>query len=235
MASVRPVELGRIPLAGLLLTVLALAACLQRPPRIVPPAGPVAAVEGFGSASIAGAEATIKGKFGFVFRRPGFGRIEAVDPIGRTTFLIFFRGDKAWFVLPGRKIYAEDGAEIMMERFLGVALLPDQAVRLLSGTWEAGPEAVGKPEAEGGWSVDRDGAGRVSRGVCGGFSFTVREFFPGDGVPREIGLEGPETSGRVKVLKLGFNPPPREEAFDVAFLRAFSPKTWEEIVELLDR
>jgi hypothetical protein len=234
MASVRPVEHDRVRLAGALLIVLALAACLQRHPRIVPPAGAVAAVEGFGSASIAGAEASIKGKFGFVFRRPGLGRIEAVDPIGRTAFLIFFRGDRAWFVLPGRKVYAEDGAEIMMERFLGVALLPDQAVRLLSGTWEAGKEAVGKLVGESGWSVERDGAGRISRGIRDGFSFTVREFFPGDGVPREIGLEGPRTSGRVKVLKLGFNPPLRQEAFDLAFLRAFSPKTWEEIVELLD-
>ena len=83
--------------------------------------------------------------------------------------------------------------------------------------------------------MDRDAGGRVARGVRGGFSFTVRGFFPGDGVPREIGLEGPGTSGRVKVLKLGFNPPPREEAFDVAFLRAYAPKTWEEILELLDR
>jgi hypothetical protein len=235
MASVRPVEHGRVLLAGALLIALALTACVHRPPRIVPPAGAVEAVEGFGWASIAGAEASIKGKFGFVFRRPGFGRIEAVDPIGRTAFLIFFRGDRSWFVLPGRKVYAEDGAGIMMERFLGVALLPDQVVRLLSGTWEAGKEAVVEPEGESGWSVDFDDAGRVARGVRGGFSFTVREFFPGDGVPREIGLEGPGTSGRVKVLKLGFDPPPREAVFDLAFLRAFSPKTWEEIVELLDR
>jgi hypothetical protein len=54
-------------------------------------------------------------------------------------------------------------------------------------------------------------------------------------VPREIGLEGPGTSGRVKVLKLGFNPPPRDDVFDTAFLRTFTPKTWPEILELLDR
>jgi hypothetical protein len=83
--------------------------------------------------------------------------------------------------------------------------------------------------------VDRDAGGRVARGVRGAFSFTVREFFPGDGVPREIGLAGPGTSGRVKVLKLGFDPPPREGTFDTAFLRVFAQKTWEEILELLDR
>jgi hypothetical protein len=39
----------------------------------------------------------------------------------------------------------------------------------------------------------------------------------------------------VKVLKLGFDPPPREGTFDTAFLRVFAQKTWEEILELLDR
>jgi hypothetical protein len=229
MGSVRPVDRGRVPLAAALLTVLVLTSCARRPPRLVPPSGGVEAVEGFGSASIAGLEASIKGKFGFVFRRPGLGRVEAVDPIGRTAFLILFRADRAWFVLPGRKVYAEDEAGVTMKRFLGVALLPDEAVRLLSGTWPSGAKA----EDEDGWTLGRDAGGRVARGVRGGFSFTVREYFPGDGVPREIGLEGPGTSGRVKVLKLGLDPPPREGTFDTAFLRLYARKTWEEILELL--
>ena len=232
MASIRPVERGRARFAGsLVLLLCGLGACAPRPPRLVPPPGGVEAVEGFGSASIAGAEASVKGKFGFVFRRPGFGRIEAVDPIGRTVFLIYFRDGRAWFVLPGRKIYAEDGADVMMERFLGVALRPDEVIRLLTGNWEAAAESGG----ETGWRVERDAQGRVERGESGEFSFAVRTFFPGDAVPREIGLAGPGTSGRIKILKLGFDPPPRPEVFDVAFLSAFAPKTWEEILELLDR
>lgn len=233
MGSVKPGARRRASLAAALLSALpfALTACAHRPPRLVPPSGGVQAVGGFGSASIAGAEASIKGKFGFVFRRPGFGRVEAVDPIGRTAFLILFRAGRAWFVLPGRKAYAEDEAGVMMERFLGIALLPDDMVRLLSGTWAPGAA----DEEPKGWAVDRDPGGRVARGVHGGFAFTVREYFPGDGVPREIGLEGPGTSGRVKVLKLGFDPPPREEAFDIGFLRSYAPKTWEEILEFLDR
>jgi len=213
-------------LAGILLAVSVLAACVRRPPHLVPPAGHVEAVEGYGSASIAGADASVKGKFGFVFRRPGLGRIEAVDPIGRTAFLIVVRGERAWFALPGRKVYAEDAAAVMMERFLGVALLPDEAVRLISGIWGDG---------ESGWSVEAGAGGHVDRGVCGEYSFTVLRYFPGDGVPREIALEGPGTSGRVKVLKLGFNPPPRDEVFAADFTRVFALKTWEEILELLDR
>jgi hypothetical protein len=37
------------------------------------------------------------------------------------------------------------------------------------------------------------------------------------------------------VLKLGFNPPLREAAFDVSFLRGYDLKTWAEILELTDR
>jgi hypothetical protein len=231
MGSIRPAERRRVPLAGSLLIVSAFIACAPRPPRLTPPAGGVQAVEGYGSASIAGAEASIKGKFGFVFRRPGLGRVEAVDPIGRTIFLIYFHDGRAWFVLPGRKVYAEDGAAEMMERFLGVALDPDEAIGLLSGTWPAAADAA---EA-GGWLVERDAAGRLGRGARGGASFTVRAYFPGDAVPREIGVEGSGASGRVKVLKLNFNPAPRDGIFDTGFLRAFAPKTWEEMRELLDR
>jgi len=193
----------------------------------VPPPGGVEAVEGFGSASIKGADASIKGKFGFVFRQPGLGRIEAVDPLGRTAFLIVVRGDRAWFVLPDRGVYAEDAAPVMMERFLGVALLPDEAVRLLSGSWGAG--------GDGAWAVERDAEGRGARGARDGFALTVRAFFPGGAVPREIAIEGPGASGRLKVLKLGFNPRPREEPFDTAFLRGYAAKTWEEILDLIDR
>lgn len=234
MGSGRPAARGPVPFAASLLTALALAACAPRPPRLVPPAAGVDAVEGFGSASIAGAEASVKGKFGFVFRKAGFGRVEAVDPIGRTAFLVIFREGRAWFVLPGRKAYAEDGADVMMERFLGVGLEPREAVLLLSGAWEAGAPVEPGPGEEA-WRLDRDAEGRVVRGAHGELSFAVKSFFPGDGVPREIALLGAGASGRVKVLKIALDPAPRDEAFDVAFLSRYAKKTWDELLELLDR
>jgi len=234
MGSNRPAAHGRVSLAAPLLIVFSLTACAPRPPRLVPPYGGVEAVEGFGSASIVGAEASVKGRFGFVFRGSGLGRIEAVDPIGRTAFLILFREGRAWFVLPGRKAYAEDAAGVMMERFLGVAIEPRDAVLLLSGAW--GARAPLEPgQGEDAWLLDHDAEGRVVRGAHGEFSFAVKSFFPGDGVPREIALAGPDTSGRVKVLKAAFNPPRRDEAFDVTFLSRFTAKTWDEILELLER
>jgi len=229
MGSNRPADPGRdFPAALLLLIAVLLGACARRIPTLVPPSCGLEAVEGYASASISGADAAAKGRFAFVFRRPGFGRVEAVDPIGRTAFLVIFRGDRAWFVLPGKKIYAEDAAPVMMGRFLGIDLLPDEILPLLSGLWTgAGPES--------GWTVERDERGRAVRCAQENFFFTVREFFPGGGVPRRIEFAGAETTGRLKVLALAFNPAPADAAFDVSFLRAYAPKTWDGILEILDR
>jgi hypothetical protein len=231
MASSRPVARGLVPFLPFVLAALAAAACAARVPVLVPPSGDVSAVDGYGSASIAGPQASIKGKFGFVFRAPGLGRVEALDPLGRTVFLVIFRGPRAWFVLPRRKVYCEDGAAAMMERFLGLDLRPDEVLRLLSGRWrgQAGPGE------DAGWRIEHDGSGRIVRGAHDDYAFSVRAFFPGDAVPREIGLAGPGTTGRLKLLKLAFDPPAREGTFDTAFLRAYAPRTWDEIAELIER
>lgn len=228
MASARASARPRRLAAGAFLLASSLLACSGRPPVLAPPPGGVEAVEGFASASIAGAEASVKGRFAFLFRRPGLGRVEAVDPLGRTVFLVHFRDGRAWFVLPSRKVYAEAEAEVMMDRILGLVIRPDDTLALLTGIWTEGGAA-------GDWSVARDAQGRVVQGERSGFSFEVRKFFRGGAAPREIVLAGPETSGRVKVLKLGFNPEPRDEAFAVGFLGRYAAKTWEEMLELLDR
>ncbi len=230
MASARAsARLRRHP-GGILPLLLAasVSACAGRIPVLVPPAGGVEAVEGFASGAISGAEASVKGKFAFLFRRPGLGRVEAVDPIGRTAFVVHFRDGRAWFVLPSKKAYAEDDAEVVMERLLGIALRPDDTLALLSGTWPAAGPATA-------WSVGRDAQGRVAGGAKDGFAFEVTKFFRGGAAPREIVLAGPEASGRVKVLKLAFDPAPRAGAFDTAYLSRYAAKTWEGMLEILDR
>jgi outer membrane biogenesis lipoprotein LolB len=199
---------------------------------VVPPAGSVEAAEGFGSVSLQGEEAVLKGKFAFQFRAPGLGRIEALDPLGRTVFTLFLAGDRASFVLPGEKAYAEEAAEALMRRLLGFSLLPDDMIRLLGGRW-AGATAEAGPESA--WRVEKDEQGRVYRGSRGDLLFTVRRFFEGAGVPRDIEFSRPGTTGRLKVLSLRFNPPGRPEAFDTSFLARYSRKTWEEMAELLKR
>jgi len=227
LSASRPAPDRRLRRAAILFGIAALISCAGRPPRLVPPSVGVEAVEGFGSASLRGTEAAVKGKFAFLFRQPGLGRVEAIDPVGRTAFLIFLRGDRAYFVLPRKKVYAEERPETMMERFLGISFLPDEMLRLLSGGLMG--------EGPGGWSTERDEEGRVVRGEKDGFAFAIREFFPGAGVPRVLELSGPGASGRMKVLELRFNPAAREGAFDLPSLRSYALKTWAEIVELIDR
>ena len=215
--------------AAFFLFALALASCARRVPVLIPPATGVEAVAGFGSASIEGEEVALKGKFAFTFRTPGLGRIEAFDPFGRMIYYMVFGSGRAYLVLPSKKAYAEEAPETLMNRYLGFPLLPDEVILLLGGQWNGG-EADGGPG--GAWALERDGPGRVVRGEKKGFRFKVPEFFPGGGVPRVVLFSRAGASGRVKILSLSFNPPPRPEAFETSFLKSFSRKSWEEIQEI---
>ena len=195
----------------------------------MPPAAGVEAVAGFASASVRGEAADIKGKFGFVFRKPGLGRVEALDPLGRTAYEMIFTAGTGYLVVPRRKVYAEERPEAMVERFLGFSLGPDEVLELLSGQW-SGREGEG---AEA-WKLERDGQGRVVRGERDGVAFAVNEFFPGGGVPRTVVFSRPGTSGRVKVLSLEFNPETWPAAFETSFLKTFARKSLEEIQEIRD-
>ena len=204
--------------------------CARPSPVLSPPPPGVDAVEGYGTASVSGG-AVVKGKFSFLFRQPGLGRVEALDPFGRTLYTMLFLGDKAYLVLASKKAYAEDRPEAVMNRFLGFSLTPDDIVRLLCGQW---PPAASEPAEPGnGWILERDSGGRVVRGGRNGLSFTVAEFFRPAGVPQTVLFTRGDTAGRMKILSLRFNPAARPDAFDASFLRGFARKSWEEIEEIM--
>ncbi len=227
------IDEGRDRAGFLTLTLLclsgALAACAPRPPALIPPAGRVEAVEGFGSVVLKG-EAVLKGRFAFLFRSPGRGRIEALDPLGRTAFTLLLEEERAVLALPGEKVYAEDSPSALLTRILGFAILPDDMIGILCGA-RANADRTADPAS--GWAMERDARGRLIAGSRDDIGFSVREFFPGGGVPREISVSGPAMTGRLKVLSLRFNPPERAGAFDTAFLRGYSLRTWEGIEEIL--
>jgi hypothetical protein len=209
--------------------VLALAGCAGRRPVLEPPAG-VVAVEGHGSASIQGEDTALKGKFSFVFRKPGRGRVDVSGPFGTTAYFLIFEGPAARLVVPSKKVYAEEPSTTLMGRFLGFELGPDEVLCLLSGQWpDRGPEADPGPA----WTLSRDGGGHVVRGERGGFVFEVPEFFPGTGVPRSVRFSRPGSSGQMKVLSLRFNPEERPEAFATAFLGRYARRTWDEMQDIL--
>jgi hypothetical protein len=226
----RSVARGATALAAGALAVAALVeSCTPRPPVLVPPASGVEAVAGFASASVRGAEADVKGKFAFLFRRPGLGRVEAFDPLGRTIYYMVFAGETAYLVVPRKKAYAETPPAAMIDRFLGFALEPGEVIELISGEW-----AVRGTVRVDDWMLRRDAQGRVIRGERGGLVFEVGEFFPGAGVPRTVTFSGRSATGRMKILSLEFNPAPRPEAFDTSFLRTFMRKSIEDIAEIRD-
>ena len=217
------------------LVALLAGTCGGPSPKIVPPAGEVEAVEGYGNASVRGGEATLKGKFSFLFRRPGLGRIGAVDPFGRTLYFMLFRGDRAYFVLPSKKAYAEDAPQTMMERFLGFAVLPDDVIRLLGGRWPESGAGGTAGESAGEWKLERTSGGRVSGGAKDGLTFKVEEFAGSSDVPKVLSFSEAASSGRLKILTLRFNPPDRPEAFDPGFLDKFSRTSWDDLVEMMRR
>jgi hypothetical protein len=215
--------------AGAALLATLLLSCAKRPPFLVPPASGVEAVAGFAAASVRGETADIKGKFAFLFRRPGLGRVEAFDPLGRTVYYMIFAGETAYIVVPRRKVYAEDRPETMVARFLGFALGPGEVLELLSGRWEGRDAGT-----SGAWALRRDTQDRVVGGEREGVVFDVSQFFPGGGVPRTVVFSRPGTSGRVNILSLEFNPAPRPGAFETPFLRTFERKSPEDILEIKD-
>lgn len=218
----------RRPAKAALPAVLALAAaCAAPPPRLVPPAE-VHAVEGYGSASVETHDAFVRGRFAFRFERPSAGRIEAFDPLGRTLYILLFRGERAWFAVPSKRIYWENTAIEIMNRWLGFSMDPEDVVRLLSGRWEGAEGGAGE------WHFTRDAGDRVSAGERGGLRFEIREFFPGDGAPRLVAFEDFASAGRLRVLEARFNPPPRDGTADLAFLKTFSAVTWAELEALLE-
>jgi len=204
--------------------------CARRAPVLAPPSGPVDAVEGYAQASVESEAAAIKGKFSFLFRRPGLGRVEALDPLARTIYYLVFGESRAFFVLPSKKAYVEDSPETLMGHFLGFALLPDDILRLLSSRWA--DVGLGCPPQDA-WQIVKDKEGRVVRVQKQALTCEIKEFFGKSAVPRIVAFSAAGTLGRMKVLTLRFNPPPRPEAFETTFLIAYTRKSWDEIHESL--
>ncbi len=204
-------------------------ACLGRRPVLAPPPEEVVAVEGFGQAFIEGEEGALRGRFSFLFREPGLGRVEVLDPIGRTAYFVIVREDAAYFVVPSKRAYAVERPESLAGRLLGFPFRPGEAVSLLSDRWEGREAGPDSPD----WTLVKNPAGRTLRGEREGLAFEIREFYAKAGVPRAVDFSTERVTGRFKVLSVRFNPPPRPEAFETGFAGVFVRLSWEELQELL--
>jgi len=207
--------------AFLLLSAAALISCHTSRPAVAPPPPTLESIEGFATIRLARDGETAKSKLSFVFRLPGQGRVEVLDPLGRTASILFLDNDVAYLVLPGRRAYWKSGREEVMSRLLGFALEIEDLAHILTG----------RADRLSSWSLEKDGRGRVVRGRREELSFEIRQFFEPGPLPWLLVLSSAQDKGSLRVLKMSFNQPLKEKAFHYFFLEegGYRPAEWSEV------
>ena len=207
--------------ALLFLSALTLFSCLPFRPAVSPLPPTVESIEGFATFRMAREGGTVKSKLSFLFRLPGQGRIEVLDPLGRTASLLFLDDDVAYLVLPGRRAYWKSGREEVMSKLLGFALGPEDLIQILTG----------RGDRLSSWTLEKDSQGRVVRGRREDLQFEVRQFFERSPLPRLLVLSRAEDKGSLRVLRMNFNQPLKAKAFHHFFLDegGYRPADWNEV------
>jgi len=207
----------------LLFSSCALVSCLPSRPVVAPPPPSIESVEGFASFRLTREGATAKSKLSFLLRFPGQGRIEVIDPLGRTASILFLDGEEANLVLPSRRVFWKSGREEVMSRLLGFSLGLEDLTHILTG----------RGDLLGGWTLEKDSQGRAIRGRSESedMQFEVRQFFEQSPVPQLVVFIRAGDKGSLRVLKMSFNQPLKAGAFDLSFLEedGYRPADWPEV------
>lgn len=222
---------GRAGTPGVAAAALSVAAalglwsCYPGRPSFSPPPPQITSIEGYASLRLTRSETTAKSRFSFLFLIPDEGRIEVSDPLGRTISLLFLQKEEAFFVLPRKRLYWRSSREAVLSKLLGFTLSPAEMTEILSG----------KLEKMTAWDLEKDDRGRIVGGRRDEIVFKVRQFFEDSRLPQILSLSGPGEQGLLKILRLNFNQPLKEGAFELAFLEdpKYSAATWDEIEQWL--
>jgi len=209
------------PALLLLFSALGLFSCLPSNPAVTPVPSTVESMEGFATLRLARGGETAKSKLSFLFRLPGQGRVEVIDPLGRTASILFLDGEEAYLVLPGRRAYWKSSRDEVMSKLLGFALGLEDLAHILTG----------RGDLLSGWTLERDSQGRVIRGRSEDVQFEVRQFFEESPIPRLLVLIRAEDRGSLRILRLSFNQPLKEKAFQLFFLEesGYRAAEWNEV------
>jgi len=209
--------------------------CLSHchPSRILlSPPSRIESIEGYASIKMSGDQGSVRSKFSFLFHLPHRARISVTDLLGRAIYQIIVDEEKAVFVLPSKRVYWQGEEEEIIDKFLGFRLSLDEVINLLNGEWNEGRGGE-EEKSLGGWSFEKDEAGRIVFGRRGEFRFEIKEFFAKTPFARLIGFEHPLNRGSLKILSLSFNQPLKQESFSFSFLEGYKRKSWEEIEKIL--
>ncbi|MGB7297465.1 MAG: lipoprotein insertase outer membrane protein LolB [Candidatus Aminicenantales bacterium] len=204
-----------------LLVTLFLFSCFPSRPSVAPLPPAVQSVEGYASLRLTNEGKTAKSRLAFVFHVPDKGRVEVIDPLGRTASLLFLADDQAYLVLPRKRAYWKSDREEVMSKLLGFALSPEDLTHLLTG----------RADRLDDWALEKDGRGRVVRGRRTDLQFEIRQYFEPGPLPRLLVLSRGKTKGSLSILKLNFNQPLQADVFGLFFLNDTSYRSagWEEV------
>ena len=210
------------------LVLLSLLHCSTSPVLLTPVPPQIESMEGYASLKYEGAQGLVQTRFSFLFVSPDRGRIDASDFLGRAIYQVIITDNKAYFVLPSKKVYWRAEEQEIVFRFMGFHLNLEEMASLLSGRWSEDMEE----DSLFVWVLERDKQNRVVRGNRGDLQFYVEEFIANTDIARAIFFSHPLNEGRLKIRNIGFNQPLNERAFSTGFIQRYEEKTWEEIQKL---
>ncbi|MFO7866393.1 MAG: lipoprotein insertase outer membrane protein LolB [Candidatus Aminicenantes bacterium] len=187
-------------------------------------------VEGYASLRIQTEEGASRTKFSFVFSLPQRGHIEVSDFLGRTIYQILVLPEKAFFVVPSRKLYWTGREENIIEKFLGFRLSMEEAVRFLTGQWHHSS----LPGSPADWTFQYDENGRVVSGKRDGLCFVIEEFLGDSNQVQSLTFSHSLSRGSLKILQLQFNQEVIPDVFSYDFTERYSETSWEHIRDLLN-
>ncbi len=205
-----------------------------RPSRVLlsPYPDKIETIEGFASLKITGEEGYSRSKFSFFFSIPDKGKIEAFDFLGRTIYQIIIEKERAFLVVPSKKIYWESTEERIIDTFIGAKMTLSEVICFLIGEWDSLGEKR-EDKSQDPWIIKKDNKGRVIEGKKKDMSFTVSEYIDGTGLIRSLDFGNRFQKGTLKVLGIDFNSPVNQSHFSLSFIKDFEEKSWEEIQKII--
>jgi len=224
--------LRKIRIAFLCLWVVFSFNCRTSPTLVSSFPEQIETIQGFASLKIKGTKEFSRSKFSFLFSLPDKARIEVFDFLGRTIYQILIKENKAFLVVPSKKIYWQSTEEEIIDKFIGSKLSLYEAVSFLSGQWKY----LQKKERNMGkdtWDITRNTEGRVIRGQKKGMSFQVNEYIDDTPLIQSLSFENRFQEGKLKILSIEFNDPVKEDLFSLSFVDNYQKKSWNEIKELV--
>jgi len=223
--------LRKVLAGGICLLLTLLSACEPARISLAPLPSQIESIEGHASLRISGNQGSSRSKFAFVFQLPERARIEVSGALGRVLYRIVIVDGESYFVVPSKRVYWQGQEEQIIDKFLGFQLNLSEMINLLTGKWKK--EEAEIEAAVQGWSLQKDQGGRIISGQRGDLCFKITEFIEKTPFARRLVFEHPLSSGHLNILSIGLNKPVNEKVFSRQFLEKYTPRTWEEIQELI--